>query len=164
MRRTKPSAKRKEDRQLGSFVLGDLGQRPGGFGGAHERRNGRVLDERDQGRAQGCDRPRNACGSSTSRSDWAKVSPDRAGRLGLARRNGVDSAAQGLTDEGGVIDGQHDDRPPVRVGGGLLEICRPSSRLSPSTLNTMSRVSGVLRMMLTYAVPKALSTATGEDA
>ena len=35
--------------------------------------------------------PRNAWGRITSRSDWAKVRPIDAGRLGLARGHGVDA-------------------------------------------------------------------------
>ena len=37
----------------------------------------------------------------------AEGQPDRAGRLGLAGRHGVDAGAQGLADEGRVVDRQH---------------------------------------------------------
>ena len=86
---------------------------------------------------------RNACGSTTMPQRLAERQPDRAGRLGLPGRDGVDAAADGLADERRRVEDQAGDR---RTGS--TTPLMPSSG-SPNAQKNSTTVSGQLRNTLT---------------
>ena len=127
-----------------ALVLDDLLISLAASGTPIDGRHGGVLDQGDEGGPERGDGAAEGLREDDLAHALSERQADRPGCLGLPGRHGVDAAAQGLADEGRVVDRQHHDRPAdARCrDGGPSRVARlmPRMKVAPRMLNTISSV------------------------